>query len=127
MDRKSVGLIILLWVEAIISLRVMLFSVPVMINQYLEKSFALSGLNDRFIAVMTATVSLYCIVGIVSILGYRFWKATHYLALILTFVLTFGSLYAFDQPPATVHISYFVPLIFATLFTALAGFLGRKK
>jgi len=127
MNAKSVGLTIMWWVEAIISLRVMLFSIPVILNKYLEKSFMLSDLNDRFIAVMTATALLYCIVGIASILGFRYWKVTHYLAMIATFVLTVGSLYAFDQPQASVSLNYFVPVVFATAVTALTGFLGRKK
>ena len=127
MNEKSVGLTIAWWVEAIISLRVMLFSIPVMLNKYLAKSFVLSDLNDRFVAVLTATALLYCIVGIVSILGFRYWKAAHYLALIATFLLTAGSLHAFDQPQATVGLNYFGPVIFAVVATALAGFLGRKK
>jgi len=127
MNGKSVGLTILWWCEAIISIRVLLFSIPVMINKYLAKSFALSDLNDRFIAVLTGTALLYCIVGIISILGFRFWKVTHYLAVILTFTLTAGSLYAFDQPSGTVGLNYFAPFIFALVLTALAGFLGKKK
>lgn len=127
MNEKSVGLTIMWWVEAIISLRVMLFSIPVMLNKYLEKSFMLSDLNDRFIAVMTATALLYCIAGTISILGFKYWKAAHYLAMIATFLITLGSLYAFDQPQASVSLNYFAPVIFATVATAFAGFLGKKK
>jgi len=126
MKGKSVGLTIIWWLEAIISIRVMLFSVPVMINKCLAKSFALSNLNDRSIAVMTAAALLYCIVGIVSISGFRFWKVIHYLALVLTFALTVGSLYVYDQPSSTVNLSYFIPVMVATVYTALVGFLGRK-
>ncbi len=127
MNGKSVGLTIVWWVEAVISIRVLLFSIPVMINKYLAKSFTLSDLSDRFIAVITLTAVLYVTVGIVSILGFRYWKVVHYLAAILTFVLTVGSLYAFDQPSATVGLNYFSPFVFALVFTTLAGFLGRKS
>jgi len=126
-NAKSVGLTIVWWVEAIISLRAMLFSIPVMLNKYLAKSFVLSDLNDRFIAIMTATALLYCLVGIASILGLRYWKAAHYLAMIAAFLLTLGSLYAFDQPQASVSLNYFAPVIFATIATSFAGFLGRGK
>ena len=127
MNGKSVGLTILWWVEAIVSIRVLLFSVPVIINKYLAKSFVLSDLNDRLIAVMTATALIYGITGIISILGFRAWKAAHYLAVILAFALTVGSLYYFDQPSHSVELNYFAPAVFAMIFTALAGFLGRKK
>ena len=126
MNRKSVGLTILWWVEAIISIRVLLFSAPVMINKYLAKSFALSDLNDRFIAVMTGTALLYGVVGIISILGFKYWKTMHYLAMILTFALTTGSLYFFDQPSQTVDLNYFAPVVFAVILTALAGFLSAS-
>jgi len=127
MNGKSVGLIILWWVEVIISIRVLLFSVPVIINKCLEKSFALSDLNDRFIAVLTVTALLYAVVGIVSIFGFKHWKLVHYLAAILTFVLTLGALTYFDQSPQTVGLNYFAPFVFALILTAFAGFLGRKK
>ena len=124
---KSVGLTIIWWLEAIISIRVLLFSIPVIINKCLAKSFALSSLNDRFIAILTTTALLYCIVGVVSILGFRYWKMTQYLAAILTLLLTVGFLYVFDQPSATVDLNYFAPVVCATIATMFAGFLGRKK
>ena len=127
MNKKPVGLTIVWWVEAIIAIRVLLFSAPVMINKYLAKSFALSDLNDRFMAVMSVTALLYCIVGIVSILGFRYWKVIHYLALISAIVLTVSSLYVLDQASETAGLSYFVPIIFAAIFTVLISFLGEKK
>jgi len=127
MREKSVGLTVVWWMETIVSLRVLLFSIPVLLNKNLANSFVLSDLNDRFIAVLTTTALLYCIVGIASILGFKFWKATQYIAMIAALLLTVGSLYVFDQPSASVSWNYFTPVIFATVVTALAGFLGRKK
>jgi len=94
MDRKSVGLKILFYVEAIIAIRVLLFSIPVMINKYLASSFLLSDLNDCFIAVMTVTALLYLIVGVVSIFGYRYWKTIHYLAAFFTLIITVATISA---------------------------------
>jgi len=127
MNKNPVGLTILWWIEAIISIRVLLFSAPVMISKNLAKNFMLSDLNDRFIVVMTAVALVYGIVGIISILGFRLWKVAHYLAVILTLALTVGSLYAFSQPSGTVGLNYFTPVIFATVATVLVGFLGRTK
>lgn len=127
MNEKSVGLTIIWWSETIISLRVLLFTLPVMINGYLEKSFTLSDLNDRFIVLLSVTALLFCITGIVSILGTRHWKVAHYLSVVLTLMLTVGSLYAFDQSSATVSLNYFLPMIVATVFTAFSGFLGRNS
>jgi len=125
MNGKSVGLIIVWWIEAIISLRVLLFSIPVMINKYLAKSFALSDLNNRFIAVLTVTALIFFGVGIVSILGFKNWKALHYLAAIIALLLTVGSLYMMNQPLGTVDTYYFYPILFANLVVLLIVILGR--
>ena len=127
MDGKSIGLKIMWWSEMIISIRVLLFLVPVLINQYLAKNFLLSNLNDRFIALLSAAAIFYLIIGVMSIIGFRYWKITHYLAAILTLALTAGSLFYFGQPSRTVDLIYFAPVFFAMVLTVFTGFLGRKK
>jgi len=127
MNGKSIGLIILWWCEAIIAVRVLLFSVPVIINKSLAKSFLLSGLNDRFIVVITVTALLYFIVGVASIFGYRYWKAIHYLAAVFTLLLTVGSLSILGRPSDIVGLYYFFPIFVSTVFVCFAGFLGGAK
>ena len=84
MEGRSVGLKILWWAETILALRVLLFTIPVMINQYSQNNSLLSDPNGLFIVLLTVIAALYCVVGILSILGSRFWKAAHYLAVALT-------------------------------------------
>jgi len=127
MKGKSVGLQILLWSEVIVSARVLLFSIPVIINKCLAQSFSLSSSDDRFIAVMTLTALLYFLVGIVSIAGYRFWKAIHYAAAILIILLTVCSLNMSGQTPAAPGLYYFSPLLFSVIVTVLAGILRGAK
>jgi len=125
MNGRSVGLTILWWSEAIISIRVLLFSIPVMINKYLAKSFALSDLNDRFIVVLTVTALIFLGVGIVSIIGFKNWKALHYLAAVVALLVTVGSLYLMNQPLSTVGTYYFYPILCANLIVLLTVVLGR--
>jgi hypothetical protein len=128
MNGKSIGLIILWWCEAIISVRVLLFSLPVIINKSQAKIFDLQALNDRFIVVMSATALLYFVVGVASICGYRYWKAIHYLAAIFTVLLTVGSLVIVGQPADDVVGGYyFFPIIVSAIFVCLAGFLARAQ
>jgi len=127
MNKKSVGLMILWWGEAIISVRVLLFSVPVMINKYSAKTFALSNPDDRFIVVITLTALLYFIVGVISVGGSKFAKTAHYLAVILVFALTAGSLSAFGQSLLSAEWHYITPLLFSVLITLLNIILGKAK
>jgi len=127
MNRKSIGLTILWWCETIIAIRVLLFTMPVIINKYWAGNFLLSGVNDRFIIVLSATALLFFVVGIASIIGYRYWKAIHYLAAVFTLVLTVGSLSVFSQPSDIVGVYYFTPIFVSIVFVCFAGFLGSVK
>jgi hypothetical protein len=127
MNGKSVGLIILWWSEVIISVRVLLFSIPVMISKYSAKSLSLSDPDSLFMAMITVTALVYFAVGIISISGYRFWRAAHYMAAALIILLTAGALYTTAQPPAGAGAHYFLPLLFSVIFTVLAGVLGGMK
>lgn len=127
MDGKSVGLKILFYAEAIVAIRVLLFSIPVMINKYSANSFLLSDLNDSFIAVMTVTALLHLIVGVVSILGFRSWKAIHYSAAIFTLIITAGSLRIVNQSSVSANLYYFSPILFSAGIVSFAGVLGGTK
>ena len=127
MDKKSIGLKILFCAEEIIAIRVLLFSIPVMINKYLAGNFLLSDLKDCFIAVLTVVAFLYLIVGIVSIFGYRHWKVVHYVAAVFTLIITGGSLRIMDQPAVSAGLYYFSPILFSVVIAAFAGVLGRTK
>ena len=127
MNTKSVGLQILWWSEVIISIRVLLFTLPVAINKWLAKSFLMSNFDDRFMIVITATALVYCIAGIASIAGYRYWKSVHYLAAIFTAVLTLGLLNLAGDTPQAMGLPYFTPVLFAIAVIVFVGVLGAKQ
>ena len=108
---RSVGLKILFWSETIISVRILLFTIPVMMNKIVAKSFHLSNGNDSFIALLSTTAVFYVFVGIASILGFRYLKAVHYLAAVVTLSLTVGSLNLLDQSSASAGVHYFYPVL----------------
>lgn len=121
MVKKSVGRQILWAGEMVVSLRVLLFSIPVMINKYDLHTFSLTRLDDRYIAVISLTAIIYFIVGLVSFTGFRFWKAVHYLAVVLIGVLTFGSLMMANRLSPSVGAYYYVPLLCSVIVAVLAG------
>ena len=127
MEGKSVGLRILCWSEAIVSLRVLLFTIPVMINRNSSGAFSMSNLDDRFMAVLSLTAILYFLAGILAISGYKLWKAAHILAVVLVALATMATVKVAGAPLTSANAYYASPLLFAVIVTVLAGILGKTK
>jgi len=117
MKNQSVGAKILLFSEIIIAARALLFFIPVTINKFLSKSFLWGDLEDRFIVVCVLTAVLYFVFGIASLMGFKFWKAIHYVAVALIFAMTISLLNIFSQ--AGSH--YSVPLLCSVIIAVLVG------
>jgi hypothetical protein len=118
---KSAGRQILWASEMIISLRVLLFSIPVIINQYTSHTFSLSNVDDRYMVLLSWTAVIYFMVGMVSYAGFTFWKAVHYLAVVLIGLLTFGSLDVVQRLSASPGVYYYVPFLCSIFVAMLAG------
>ena len=127
MKGKSVGFKILCWSEAVISLRVLLFSLPVMINKNSAGNFSMLNLNDRFMTLLTLTAMLYFFVGVMAIAGNKLWKAAHILAVVFVALATLSTVKATGQPLTSGESYYVLPLLFAVIITVLTGILGRAK
>jgi hypothetical protein len=127
MEKKSVGLTILCWSEVIISLRVLLFSIPVMINKNSAGNFSLSVLEDQFIGILSLTAVLYCIVGIMAIMGNKLWRAAHLLAVVMVLCFTLASAKISGQALGSENTYFALPLLFSVIVTVFSGILGRTK
>ncbi len=128
MGKKSVGFKILCWSEIIISLRVLLFSIPVMINKYSAGSFSLSNLEDQFIGILSLTALLYFIVGVMSLSGNKLWKAAYLLAVVPVVFFTLASVKISGQSLTAENGYFALPLLFSVIATVFTGILsGRKK
>jgi hypothetical protein len=127
MEGKSVGLKILCFAEVIISLRVLLFSIPVMISRNSAGVFSMTNLDDRFMAVLSLTAILYCLAGSMAIAGSKLWKAAHYLAVVFVALATLATVKVAGAPLSSFDSYYALPLLFAVIFTVLTGVLGRAK
>lgn len=127
MNGKSVGLKILWWSEMVIALRVLLFTVPVVINKKINGNFSLLDVDDRFIVLITLTAILYFAIAFSSIAGYRFWKVLHYSGSFLVLLGSIGLIKMLGYWPAPVGAHYFIPFYFSIGGATLAGILGRSK
>ena len=127
MGEKSVGLKILCWSEIIISLRVLLFSIPVMINKHSAGSFSLSNLEDQFIGILSLTAVLYFVVGIMSLSGNKLWKAAHLLAVVLVLFATLASARVSGRALGLDNAYFSLPLLFSVIVTVFTGILSGRK
>jgi len=125
MKEKSVGLVILWWAEIIIAVRVLLFTVPVIINKMVDGEFTLSDPQSLFIILLTLTSVFYLLSGGLSVAGFGFWKPVHFAAVLATGALTLAAVQAAGQIAAGAH--YFYPLVFAVFVTGLAAVLGKER
>ena len=127
MSDKSVGFKILCWAEMIVSLRVLLFVIPVLINVQSAGSFSVSDPTNQFMIILTTTAVLYFFVGLLSLVGNRLWQAAHLMAVVLVFLVTAASVKISGQLWGGASAHYSAPLFFAVIVTVLAGILGKTK
>ncbi len=127
MEGKSVGLKILCWSEVVISLRVLLFSLPVMIQKNSAGSLSMSNLDDRFIGLLSLTAVLYLIAGVMAIAGNKLWKAAHVLAVVVVVGATLVMARGAGEPITSANAYFASPILFAVVLTVLTAILGGTK
>ena len=123
MNTRSISLRILWWSEIIISARILFFSIPVLIQKNLERSFSPIKVDDWFVIILTSTALIYLLVGYASITGHRLWKFFHYLAAALIFLLSVGLWNLMISTTLTFEPFYFLPALFAV---GIALFIGTN-
>jgi len=105
---------IFLWCEVVIAARILLFTIPVILNKFVNNQL-LVGYEDRFIAMLTIVAFFYLIAGLASLVGHSKWKLLHYIITIIVCFLSYPFLNAMGQAP-NVHY-YFLPAIFSIIIT----------
>ena len=73
MNKKSLKLVILWWVETIAAARILLFTIPVLSGRFLEKSFSMENTQDGFMVIVTFTALFCFMIGLASIFGHKWW------------------------------------------------------
>ncbi|MCA9403684.1 MAG: hypothetical protein KC897_07875 [Candidatus Omnitrophica bacterium] len=122
MSKPSVGATILWWLETIVSIRVLLFTVPVMINRQMTAAQPGAGKEDGFILMITVAAALYLFTGLASILGHKLRQVFHYLAAGVVLIMTAG----LAVKSGGFQAGYLVPSVIAIVFTALAFVLTKN-
>ena len=122
MKDRLLVLRILWWCEIVVALRVLLFTVPVIITKQIQDSFSPIFIDDWFVLALTLIAIFYAAVGAVSLLGHKLWRQFHYLVTVLVLLLTAGLFNRMLILNIPVRIFYFLPLIISIGITALLIF-----
>lgn len=126
MSKPSIGVTILWWLETIVAARVLLFTIPVLINKQMTGAPANSGGEDGFIVMITVAAGLYLMTGLASILGHKLGQIFHYLAVGAVLMMTAGLVMKSSGAAGGFHAGYLVPSVIAIIFTALAFVLSKN-
>ena len=70
---------------------------------------------------------LYCIVGVMAIMGNKLWQAAHLLAVVLVLSFTLASVKISGQALGSENAYFSLPLLFSVMVTVFAGILSRTK
>lgn len=123
MRSNAVGIQIFWWGEVILSMRVLLFTLPVLLHKWTVGSLSTSDVSDSFILVISLCACLYLFVGLLGVLGNRKWKLFHFIAAFTVFILSACFLYKLNAANSLVVTGYFVPSILAVISVILANVL----
>lgn len=124
MQGKSVGLLILLWCEIIISARILLFALPVLIHRCQAKIFALINSQDAFMLLLSIVACIQFTAGIASLFGKRNSKSIHAQAAGLSILITSVFVFSKTGIQAFMSVTHFIPVVFSV---AVAAILYLKK
>lgn len=120
MQQKTVGLLIILWVQVVVCARILLFTVPVLINKYARQVVPAEPVADAFMVFITTFSFLYLGVGIASLIRRKVVRTFQYAGCALTAFLTAAFFIAAGQSSGPFLAYYFLPLIFS-VFAAIAA------
>lgn len=125
MKNQSIGPQILAWAEVIVSVRVLLFTLPVLIDKKMSGATAM-GANDWFMLLMTLSALLFVAIGLMSIVKQKPSAAFHIVAVVLIGGMTAMLMNRIATTNLISSPAYFLPAVVAVIMTGLAFFVNKK-
>ena len=117
MAKKNLFLTVLLWLEIVVCLRVLLFVLPVWMNQYTSGVLGVMKLDDWFMVVITVAVFLHGLAAIFCLKNFSAGKSIHFFSLGVFLFLTCGLAVLYRYSTRTIAPQYFYPLIGSFVFS----------
>ena len=125
MERKLIALKIFLWAEVIMAARVLLFSIPVLLNKTMLASFSAADMRDWLLLVITFTAVFHLMAGLTAVMRQRFWLFSHYLACVLVIALTVGLSSELAFLKKSTDVFYFYPAVTSMGIVLLVTFMNK--
>ncbi len=126
MKNQSIGPQILAWAEVIVSVRVLLFTLPVLLDKKMSGAAAAMGANDWFMILLTLSALLFVAIGLMSVLKNKSSAAVHIVAVVLIGVMTAVLMNRLSTTNLITSPAYFLPAGVAVVMTVLAFILNKK-
>ena len=123
---NALSLKVLLWVEALISLRILFLSTPLILTRVGDHTYSVLNINDWFLILLTSVCLLHFVIGIASLGEHSFWRVFHYSGAFLVVVLTFGFGHLMHYLKLSFNYFYCVPA-FLSVMAALMAFILKDK
>jgi len=125
MKSNPILLKIIFWCEMIIAARVLVFTVPVLLNGYTQGGLVLAGSEGATVLTLTWIALYYFMTGLASALGLRGWRLFHYLGTVLTLVLVFSLIKRVIEFNASASAAYYIPVVLSIVLSLLVS-LGQR-
>lgn len=117
MQSRSIVIKIFYWVEVILSARILLFTLPVLLNGTTAGTFSFEKPDDWLIITLTVLGIYYLVLGVMAILGRQGIRAGHVIGLILIVGLSAVLWKEVAQTEGAQFEAYdFIPVFLAILF-----------
>ena len=126
MKKQSLALSILFGIEVIVGIRILLFTIPVILSKQSQTGLFPSSLDDWMVIIGSCMAGCYCVSGVFAFLNCRLWKLLQYVSVVGVLVLTVFLLDIVSQYGASVNIIYFIPLIFSILCMICMAFFHKN-
>ena len=127
MENRSLGTTLVLWLETIISARILMFTVPVLISKKIDHILWSADINNWFIVVVTTACLIFLLIGIASLLNFSMWRVFHYIGTLIVLVLTASIFSRCNAAQLPFEGIYALPAAFAIVFTILISILGKSN
>lgn len=127
MQKESMGLKIVWWIESIIAIRVLLFTVPVLINKCSAKDLYFDRVSDWFMLIITFVAFLHFLGAIAAFGKHKLWKAFHYLTAVIAIVLSFALVRLIVAKGVLMDPVYFFPVAFSLIIIVLINMFQKVK
>jgi hypothetical protein len=124
---KRIVWIVLQWVEVVIALRILLFTLPVWISKFTSEGFGGLRIGERFLFLLTIAALCHFLAGLSALLKLKISQLLHFVSLGVVIFLTAGFTKLVSVTGAMFYSSYVLPACVSLLFVFSLTILHKQS